>query len=68
MTDLSFAVKGGASEFEAAVIAVVLDHIESGEQAEIRRVAQKSGRLSAWMRVVDPHGGLLPRHQVIIPD
>lgn len=68
MTDLSFAVKGGASEFEAAVIAVVLDHIEGEERAAVQRVAEKSGRLSAWMRVVDPHGGLVPRHQVIIPD
>jgi hypothetical protein len=68
MTDLGFEIKGGADEFEAAVIAVVLDYIAAEERAAIERRAAESGSLSAWKRAIDPHGGLIPRHQVVIPD
>jgi hypothetical protein len=68
VTEQSIAIKGGADEFEAAVIAVVLDHIEAEERAAVSRIAEKSGRLPAWVRVVDPHGGLIPRQPVVIPD
>jgi hypothetical protein len=68
MTDQTFAIKGGADQFEVAVIAVVLDHIEAEERAAVRRIAEKSGRLPAWVRAVDPHGGLIHLHQVVIPD
>lgn len=68
MTDLGFEIKGGADEFEAAVIAVVLDRIAAEERAAVERMVAESGRLSAWKRVIDPHGGLIPRQQVVIPD
>ncbi len=68
MIDRSVAIKGGADEFEAAVIAVVLDRIAAEEQAAVERRVEESGRLSAWRRAIDPHGGLTPRHQVVIPD
>lgn len=68
MTEQPFAIKGSADEFEAAVIAVVLDHIEADERAAVKRIAEKSGNLPAWVRAVDPHGGLMPRHQVVTPD
>lgn len=68
MNDQPIAIKGGADEFEAAVIAVVLDHIEAEERAAVERIAEKSGRLPAWVRATDPHGGLMPRQHVVIPD
>lgn len=68
MTDQAFAIRGGADEFEAAVIAVVLDRIAAEERAAVTRRAEASGRLTAWMRVIDSHGGLSPRHQVVKPD
>lgn len=68
MIDRPIAIKGGADEFEAAVIAVVLDQIEAEERAAVKRVAEKSGRLPAWIRAIEPHGGLLPRHQFVVPD
>ena len=68
MTDKPFAIRGGADQFEAAVIAVVLDRIEAEERAVGQRVAERSGRLPAWVRAVDPHGGLSRRYQVVTPD
>lgn len=68
MTDQPFAIKGGADQFEAAVIAVVLDRIEAEERAAGQRIAERSGRLPAWLRVVDPHGGLSRRHRTVTPD
>lgn len=60
MTDQPIAIRGGADEFEAAVIAVVLDHIAAEEQAAVRRRAEQSGRLPAWMRAIDPTAGSPP--------
>lgn len=68
MTDQALAIRGGADEFQAAVIAVVLDHIAAEERAAMVRRAEDSMRLTAWVRALDPHGGLSPRHQVVIPD
>lgn len=62
-------IKGGASEFEAAVIAVVLDKIAQDE----KRVSQSrqsvpGGRfLPAWVRAIHDHGPGLPR-ETVIPD
>jgi hypothetical protein len=43
-------IKGGAGEFEAALIAVVLDHITREEDA-VRRTPPGGGRgLPAWIR------------------
>lgn len=46
-------IRGGASEFEAAVIAVVLDRIVQEEQAAIKGPTHDAS-LPAWMRVDEP--------------
>jgi hypothetical protein len=47
-------IKGGAGAFEAALIAVVLDHITREEDA-IRRMPPGGARgMSAWMRSALP--------------
>jgi hypothetical protein len=45
-------IRGGASEFEAAVIAVVLDRIRQDEKAAEERRSKGSPILPAWMRVM----------------
>lgn len=43
-------IKGGASEFDAAVIAIVLDHI-AREEHLVRQVApQMNNEVPAWVR------------------
>lgn len=59
-----FDIKGGAGEFEAAVIAVVLDRIAREEEAARRGVGSRKPGLSAWMRAVAPEDSQLPREQV----
>lgn len=58
-------IKGGAGEFEAAVIAVVLDRI-AREEAEARK--GRGGRakpgLSAWVRALYPEPPDLPLETV----
>ena len=51
MTD-GIDIRGGASEFEAAVIAVALDRIARDEKAAADRRSKSSPVLSAWVRVV----------------
>ncbi|MCI0424704.1 MAG: hypothetical protein L0Z49_10245 [Actinobacteria bacterium] len=47
-------IKGGAGEFEAAVIAVVLDHI-AREREAARQGRRPSGpELPAWVRATAP--------------
>ena len=46
-----FEISGGAGEFEAAVVAVVLDRIAQEEQAAIQGAPRRS--LSAWIRALD---------------
>lgn len=51
-------IKGRPTEFEAAVIAVVLDRIAQEEQEAADRQARTSPVLAAWvraMRVAQPH-------------
>lgn len=45
-------IKGGAGEFHAALIAVVIDHIVATEKNQVRRVVDH--RLPEWIRAVDP--------------
>lgn len=67
MTEPIIQIKGGAGEFEAAVVAVVLDRI-TREEATARqaRGAGKPG-LSAWLRAVQPEDHRSPR-QPVWPD
>jgi hypothetical protein len=53
-------IKGGASEFEAAVIAIVLDHIDREQEAakQGRRIA--GPEMPAWLRVVSPQAADQP--------
>jgi hypothetical protein len=53
-------IKGGAGEFEAAVIAVVLDHIAFEEKERKSRQASNDNRLSAWVRALDDPRGVPP--------
>jgi len=45
-------IRGGASEFEAAVIAVVLDRINQDEKAAKERKSKSSPILPAWVRAM----------------
>lgn len=45
-------IKGGAGEFEGAVIAVVLDRIDQEEK--VARQARPGADLSPWLRALDP--------------
>lgn len=51
-------IKGGAGEFEAAVIAVVLDRIAI-EEREAQQGRKRTNQLPAWVRAIrqDPHPG-----------
>ena len=58
-------IRGGASEFEAAVIAVVLDHIASQEaDAKRGRRERPDSRLPAWVRAGFHHQPESPLDQV----
>jgi hypothetical protein len=45
-------IRGGASEFEAAVIAVVLDRITQDEKAAREKRSKSSPILPAWVRAM----------------
>jgi hypothetical protein len=45
-------IRGGAGEFEAAVIAVVLDHIAFEEKARKSGQDSDSNRLSPWVQAL----------------
>jgi len=63
MTD-QIEIKGGAGEFEAAVIAVVIDRIAREDAAaRQRRGGSKSG-LPAWVLAVQNEDPRVPRDQV----
>ena len=58
-----FEIRGGAGEFEAAVVAVVLDRI--AEEERVARQAAPQTGLSAWIRAADPEEtDLLPLDSV----
>jgi hypothetical protein len=52
MTD-GIEITGGAGEFEAAVIAVVLDHIAEEERAAREGRTKADSGLPAWVRALD---------------
>lgn len=57
-------IQGGAGEFEAAVIAVVLDRIAREEEAARRGVGRPQPGLSAWVRALLPEQPDRPRETV----
>lgn len=63
MTD-RIEIKGGASEFEAAVIAVVLDQIAREDAAARQRRGGRKSGLPAWIRAVRHDEPLTPRDEV----
>jgi hypothetical protein len=62
-----FEIKGGADEFQAAVIAVVLDQIAVEEKAVRQGRPDRLPGLPAWVRVLSPEAPNLPR-EVVTPD
>lgn len=63
MTD-RIEIKGGAGEFEAAVIAVVLDQIALEEAAARQRRGGRKPGLPAWVRAVQHDDPRAPREKV----
>lgn len=59
-----FEIKGGATEFEAAVIGVVLDRITSDEEAARRGAGGHKPGLPAWVRAIMPEESRLPWERV----
>jgi hypothetical protein len=53
-------IRGGAGEFEAAVIAVVLDQIAAEEKSARTGKTGTDNRLPAWVRALQPETELLP--------
>lgn len=67
MSEMPVEIKGGAGEFEAAVIAVVLDRMAREEAvARSGRRSQLSG-LPAWVRAVQPDRDGVPT-EIVAPD
>lgn len=64
MSDGSIHIKGGAGEFEAAVIAVVLDRIANEEAAARQGKSKRQNELPAWVRAVQSERPLPPRDQL----
>ena len=54
-------IKGGADEFEAAVIAVVIDRIARDEVAARQGRGRRQPGLPAWVRAIRPDDNPLPR-------
>lgn len=57
-------IKGGAGEFEATVIAVVIDRIAREEEAARQGKGRGEPGLSAWVRAISHDDPRLPRDQV----
>lgn len=62
-----FEIKGGAGEFEAAVVAVVLDRIARDEAAARQGLGRRKPGLSAWVRVIMPDEPRTPG-DIVYPD
>lgn len=50
-------IKGGASEFEAAVVAIVVEHIEREERRRWERRGEATTKVPAWVAAVRPEAG-----------
>lgn len=61
-------IRGGAGEFEAAVIAVVLDRIERDEKSAAEAVGRRKRGLPAWVRAIRPQEGIELPDELIRPD
>ncbi len=59
-----FEIRGGADEFEAAVIAVVLDQIVRDEKAAARGFFDSGPGVAAWVRALFPEEPNMPREVV----
>jgi hypothetical protein len=57
-------IKGGASEFDAAVIAVVIDRIAREETAARQERGSRKPGLSSWVRALSQEQPGKPRDQV----
>lgn len=64
MSDKQIEIKGGAGDFEAAVIAVVLDRIAHEEAAARQGKSRRQNEIPAWVRAVQPERPLPPRDQL----
>lgn len=53
-------IQGGAGEFEAAVIAVVLDHIADEEQRAKQGRPRSESELSEWIKAIHDEDNALP--------
>jgi hypothetical protein len=60
-------IKGGATEFEAAVIAIVLDEVERMEKAARTGRVDRGAAIPAWVRAMAQERPGEPR-QVVAPD
>ncbi|HEU4319481.1 MAG TPA: hypothetical protein VFS66_05315 [Acidimicrobiia bacterium] len=60
MAESQIEIKGGAGEFEAAVIAVVLDRIAQEEAAARSGKRARLGDLPAWVRAIQPERNRFP--------
>ena len=60
-------IRGGATEFEAAVIAVVLDRIAWDEAAALQGRGRRKPGLPAWMRAIMGEESRLP-WETVDPD
>lgn len=60
-------IKGGADEFEAAVVAVVLDRLAREEAAARQGRGQPDTALPAWVRAIRPGEPQAP-WDIIRPD
>lgn len=63
-------IRGGAGEFEAAVIAVVIDRITQEESAARQRRGDRGPGLPAWVRAIRPDDPADPHHprEIIGPE
>lgn len=57
-------IKGSATEFEATVIAVVIDHIGREEEAARQGKGKAEPGLPAWVRAIAHEPPRLPRERV----
>lgn len=62
-----FVIRGGADEFEAAVIAVVIDRIAREEKEAYEGRPDRLPGLSAWVKALSPEEPNMPR-EVVTPD